>query len=133
MMNHYLATPTTETHGGVLVLHAWWGLNQFIKDFCDRLAEEGFLAVAPDIYNGKVANKIEDAERLRSSLKRKEVEEEIIRAAEFIRAQFATLARPSGLIGFSLGAYTGHSGWSSKSQTKSLRRLIFTVHRAEYI
>ncbi len=33
----------------VIVLHAWWGLNQFFKNLCDRLAAEGFLAFAPDL------------------------------------------------------------------------------------
>jgi carboxymethylenebutenolidase len=42
----YLAMPE-KPRGGVLVLHAWWGLNDFFKGFANRLASQGFLALAP--------------------------------------------------------------------------------------
>ena len=45
----YLAVPSTGTGHGVLVLHAWWGLNDTIKVFCTRLADSGFVAFAPDL------------------------------------------------------------------------------------
>ena len=46
------------------MLHAWWGLNDTFRRFCDRLAEEGFVALAPDLYDGAVAATREDAKRL---------------------------------------------------------------------
>lgn len=57
----FLAIPPTDKGPGVLVLHAWWGLNDTIKSFCTRLAESGFVAFAPDLYHGKVAGTIADA------------------------------------------------------------------------
>jgi carboxymethylenebutenolidase len=42
----FLAVPTGDSAGGVLVLHAWWGLNDTIKAFCTRLAKSGFNAFA---------------------------------------------------------------------------------------
>jgi len=46
----------------VLVLHAWWGLSDGIRRFCDRLAGEGFVALAPDLCGGRTAGTIaEDA------------------------------------------------------------------------
>lgn len=60
----YLAVPSTGNGPGVLVLHAWWGLNGTMKDFCTRLAGSGFVAFAPDLYRGKVADNIPDAESL---------------------------------------------------------------------
>ena len=55
----FLAVPPTGKGHGVLVLHAWWGLNDTMKAFCTRLAESGFVAFAPDLYHGKVTDKID--------------------------------------------------------------------------
>lgn len=57
----YLAIPDRGEGPGVLVLHAWWGLNDFFKNLCDRLAGEGFAAFGPDLYDGKIAVSIEEA------------------------------------------------------------------------
>ena len=46
----YLAIPPSGTGGPVLVLHAWWGLNDAMRAFSTRLAESGFLVFAPDLY-----------------------------------------------------------------------------------
>lgn len=64
----YLATPTGKGPG-VLVLHAWWGLNETVKAFYNRLAETGFVVFAPDLYHGQVADTIAQAEELGSVLK----------------------------------------------------------------
>ena len=46
----YLVKPTgMPAHRGVLVLHSWWGLTPFFRQLCDRLAEAGFVALAPDL------------------------------------------------------------------------------------
>src|SRR5258708_20576328 len=64
----YLAIPAMGKGPGVLVLHAWWGLNDTTKTFCDQLAQSGFVAFAPDLYDGKVADNIADAEALVKAL-----------------------------------------------------------------
>src|ERR1700687_2499474 len=64
----FLAVPPNGTGPGVLVLHAWWGLNDTIKAFCTRLAQSGFVAFAPDLYHGKVADNIADAKNLAKAL-----------------------------------------------------------------
>jgi carboxymethylenebutenolidase len=64
----FLAVPPTGKGPGVLVLHAWWGLNDTMKAICRRLAEAGFVAFAPDLYHGKVADNIADAETLGKAL-----------------------------------------------------------------
>lgn len=101
----YLAIPDTGEGPGILVLHAWWGLSETIKDTCNRLAGEGFVACAPDLYHGRLASSIEEAEILSDQLDSELARAEIAEAANHLwgRAQF----REGGLgvIGFSLGAY----------------------------
>jgi carboxymethylenebutenolidase len=46
----------------VLLLHAWWGLNQPIRDLADRLARDGFTVLAPDLFDGVVLTTVEDAD-----------------------------------------------------------------------
>lgn len=59
----YLALPPAGSGPGVIVIQEWWGLTDHIADVADRLAAEGFVALAPDLYGGNVAH--EDAEALR--------------------------------------------------------------------
>lgn len=96
----YLAAP--ENGGpGVLVLHAWWGLNPAFKSLCDRLAEEGFTALAPDLFQGQVAETIEGAEALMKSSDDQLVGDTVIAAKEHL----LTLTKGKiGLMGFSFGA-----------------------------
>lgn len=58
----YIATPPAGQGPGVLLLHTWWGLNQPVKDFADRLAADGFTVSAPDLFEGRVLTTIEEAE-----------------------------------------------------------------------
>src|SRR5260370_19856505 len=49
----YLAVPEHGSGPGVVVLHEWWGLTEPFRQVCDRLAEAGFVALAPDLYHGQ--------------------------------------------------------------------------------
>ena len=64
----YLAVPEQGSGPGVLVLHAWWGLTDIFKQACDRLAEAGFVALAPDLYHGKTTASVEEAQALSDAL-----------------------------------------------------------------
>jgi carboxymethylenebutenolidase len=105
----YLATPETGTGPGVVVLHAWWGLTEPFRQVCDRLAEAGFVALAPDLYSGKTASTVEEAEALGSALdgESDRVREDIAGAMQCLLQHDAT--HPSdgrgafGFVGFSMG------------------------------
>ena len=103
----YLAIPPDGKGSGVLVLHAWWGLNDTIKAFCRRLAESGFVAFAPDLYHGKIADNIADAETLGSALDANylQAKAEIADATIFLNERADQADRGLVVIGFSLGAY----------------------------
>ncbi len=62
----YLAEPR-DKGPAVIIIHEWWGLESplsNIKELSDKLAEEGFVAFAPDFYNGKNADNPDDAGKL---------------------------------------------------------------------
>jgi carboxymethylenebutenolidase len=103
----YLAIPPGGAGNAVLVLHAWWGLNDTMKAFCTRLAKAGFVAFAPDLYHGKVADNIADAETLGKALDASHLQAkaEIADAARFLLERAGQAASGLTVIGFSLGAY----------------------------
>ena len=55
----YLAKPASGSGPGVLVIQEWWGLDDSLKQMADRLADAGFVALAPDLYHGQVAGHTE--------------------------------------------------------------------------
>jgi carboxymethylenebutenolidase len=100
----FLATPASGSGDAVLLLHAWWGLNETMRDFGRRLAGAGFFVFAPDLYHGKVADTIEDAETLAGALdgKYEQALAEVVEAARFLKERSG--ASRLAVIGFSLGA-----------------------------
>jgi carboxymethylenebutenolidase len=101
----YLALPGAGKGPGILVLHAWWGLNPFFKDLCNRLAGEGFVAFAPDLYRGQLATTIAEAEGLSDQLDRKRANTDISNAVEYLQGMPAVSSPTLAVIGFSLGAF----------------------------
>jgi carboxymethylenebutenolidase len=108
-INAYLAVPKSGSGPGVLVLHAWWGLTLPFLRVCDRLAEEGFVALAPDLYHGKTAASIEEAQDLSAALfvDEQQCRDDIMGAVQALRQHEATRL-PDGhgklaIVGFSMG------------------------------
>ncbi len=61
----YLAQPRAKgTYPGVVMIHEWWGLNDNIRDMAKLLANEGYVVLAVDIYEGAVAETSEEAGKL---------------------------------------------------------------------
>jgi len=100
----YLALPQRADAPGVLVLHAWWGLNPIFKNLCDRLAAEGFAAFAPDANNGRVATTIDEAKQIMSELDGQRKYDVVTSAPDFLRDQHGVRNEPFSVIGFSMGA-----------------------------
>ena len=138
----YLAVPTSGKGPGVLVLHAWWGLNETIKALCRRLAGEGYLAFAPDLYHGKVVDTISEAEAAVQALEPlfPQVRAEVRAAAAFLSERVGPDQASLAVIGFSLGAFYALD--LSNGDPEHIRRVVafygtgtddFSTSRAEYL
>ena len=99
----YLSLPPAGHGPGVVVLQEWWGLVDHIREVCDRLAREGFVALAPDLYRGESTTDPDAAGRMMMSL-------ELPRAAGDLDGAVAALVRNDavdgsrvGCIGFCMG------------------------------
>ena len=100
----YLALPDQSNAPGVLVLHAWWGLNPFFESVCDRLAAEGFVAFAPDLNEGKVAQTVAEAEQIMSELDSGRKHAIVTASPDYLRGRPEVQKDAFSLIGFSMGA-----------------------------
>ena len=102
----FLAVPPGGTGPGVLVLHAWWGLNDFFRDFCNRLALAGFVALAPDMFSGKVVRTIDEANQHLSQFNEvEEVPPIILKAVDDLGKNPVVTGNRLAVVGFSMGAY----------------------------
>ena len=86
---------------GVLVLHAWWGLKPYFKQFCDRLAAQGFTVLAPDLRDGQIAQTIDEAKALMEKSDGQLVGDTVMTAKDHLRG---LVKGKIGVIGFSMGA-----------------------------
>jgi carboxymethylenebutenolidase len=101
----WLARPEAGEGPGVLVLHAWWGLNDTFRGVADRLASEGFVALAPDLYGGVVVDTIEAAEREAERRPYDETFAVVREAAAWLGADPGAIGGGIGVVGFSMGAF----------------------------
>lgn len=98
----YLAEPKEAQAPGVVVIQEWWGLQGQIQAVCDRLAEAGFRALAPDLYEGKVVpyHDAAAANAAMSALDFKAATDEAVRGAvKFLKSRGGKV----GLTGFCMG------------------------------
>ena len=99
----YLAVPNSGSGPGVVVIQEWWGLVSHIKDVCDRVAAEGFVALAPDLYHGEVAKSPDEAGKMMMALRIDEAEKDLSGAIEFLLSHKSTNSNRLGVIGFCMG------------------------------
>jgi carboxymethylenebutenolidase len=104
MFTGYLALPPTGRGPGILVLHAWWGLNDFFKTLCDQLAQNGYVALAPDLYGGVVASTIDEAKHQIEQLNYEVTLATVLQATDYLRQHPAVQGEGVGVVGFSMGA-----------------------------
>lgn len=103
----YVVAPESGAGPGVLVLHAWWGLTPFFKAVADRLADVGFVALAPDLFAGCTAQTPEEAEVLLAEADATAMVGLIESSLTVLQGLPATPEAPVGVLGFSMGGSLG--------------------------
>jgi carboxymethylenebutenolidase len=97
----HVALPETPAQKAVLVIQEWWGLNDHIKDIAGRYAAEGFIAIAPDLYRGKIAANPEEAGKMMHALEVDDGIDTIAKSVEAARAKYDL--SHFGITGFCMG------------------------------
>ena len=103
----FLARPAgTGPYPAILVLQEWWGLNDHIKDVARRLAREGYVALAPDLYSrqgNKVTSDPDEAASLMGNLDDDVALKDLRAAVAFVKNQPQVNGAKIGVIGFCMG------------------------------
>lgn len=100
----YLARPADSTPApAIIVIQEWWGLNEHIMDVTRRFAEQGYVALAPDLYKGAVATEPDEARKLVMDLDMQEAVSEIVQAIDFLLTQEYVSGEKVGVVGYCMG------------------------------
>ena len=100
----YLARPDDGgPHPGVIVIQEWWGLEPHVKSLAERLANAGYVALAPDLYHGKVATEPNDAMKSMMALNLDRAVDEIQQAIDYLQSRDDVQPKKVGVVGFCMG------------------------------
>jgi carboxymethylenebutenolidase len=101
----YLVTPPQGSGPGVLVIQEWWGLDSGIKEMTDRLGAAGFVALAPDLYHGELAqhDEMDKAGRLMQALPPDRAARDMSGAVDYLASLPAVTSKGIAVVGFCMG------------------------------
>jgi len=99
----YLVVPEGGSGPGVVVIQEWWGLTSHIGDVANRLAAEGFVALAPDLYGGATTHDADEAGRLMQELPVDQAARDLGGAVDYLLASDAVTSSTVGVVGFCMG------------------------------
>jgi carboxymethylenebutenolidase len=99
----YLATPASGTGPAVVLIQEWWGLVPHIVDVADRLAAEGFVTLAPDLYRGETTTEPDEAQKKMMALNYDQAARDMAGAAAYLRGLDSTTGTGVGTVGFCMG------------------------------
>jgi carboxymethylenebutenolidase len=107
-MKAYLSLPKGKPpFPAVVVIHEWWGLNEHIRFWADRLAADGYAALAVDLYEGKVATNSDDALKYMRSVDKEKALARLKSAYRLLASDERIQAKKRGCVGWCFGG-----GWS---------------------
>lgn len=87
----------------LVVIHEWWGLNDWVKDQASKLADQGYVALAVDLYRGKAATTPDLAHELMRGLPEDRAKRDLHAAVEFLQSQPNVKKDRVGSIGWCMG------------------------------
>jgi carboxymethylenebutenolidase len=87
----------------LVVIHEWWGLNDWVKEQASKLAGEGYVTLAVDLYRGQVATTRDEAHELSRGLPRDRAQRDLLAAVEFLGKSKSVNSRRIGVIGWCMG------------------------------
>jgi carboxymethylenebutenolidase len=88
---------------GIVVIHEWWGLNDWVKEQASKLADQGYAALAIDLYRGKVADNANTAHELMRGVPEDRANRDLLAAVEFLKSQSNVRKDRIGSIGWCMG------------------------------
>ena len=88
---------------GLIVIHEWWGLNDWVKDQGSKLADEGYVALAIDLYRGKVATTPDEAHQIMRGVPEDRAKRDLHAAFEYLSSQSNVKKDRIGSIGWCMG------------------------------
>jgi carboxymethylenebutenolidase len=102
LMGYIARQSNAEAQPGVIVLQEWWGLNDHVKEVADRFAEQGFVALAPDLYHGVTTTEPDEARKLAMELGMRDAVGEIEQAIAYLKSR-PFVDGKVGVVGFCMG------------------------------
>lgn len=99
----YLEVPEAGSGAGVVVIQEWWGLTEHIGDVVRRLARDGFVALAPDLYGGRTTHDSAEAMQLRKTLPADRAARDLAGAVDYLLGLGSVTSKSVGVIGFCMG------------------------------
>ena len=86
-----------------MVIHQWWGLNDFVKGKADGFAKQGYVALAPDLYRGKVAEDGDTAHQLMRGMPNDRALRDMKAAVAYLRSRPDVDGARIGVVGWCMG------------------------------
>lgn len=103
-VNGYLAIPAAPGHyPGLVLVHEWWGLNDWMKEQAQRFAEAGYVALVVDLYRGKVAETPEEAHELMRGLPQDRAVTDLEAGLEYLVTRKEVTHGDVGVVGWCMG------------------------------
>ena len=99
----YFAVPSGERGPATIVLQEWWGVDAHVRSICDRFADAGFFALAPDLFRGETTTQPSEAEQKMMALSMDQAEKDMCGAADYLLSQPGVEGEGVGSVGFCLG------------------------------